>query len=325
VEITLSDGSIWRPADMGSPSGEPMTLRDGLVYSKNTITAQVAQDVGIPRIVALAKAMGVDQSRLDPVPSLALGTSPVTLLEMVTAYSTIAQQGQYHKPVLIRRISDRHGSVLAEFATETHRAMSADSAADLTDMLRGVVNRGTGTQIKSRFGIASDVAGKTGTTQNNTDGWFILMHPGLVAGAWVGFNDSRVTMRSNYWGQGGHNAILVVGDFFRSVQKAGLVNAKARFAAPHRPPPPPVEPPVPPSVDGARMDADPPGATGPTEIIIRQDANGSLVIGDKASVTTSRRAAPSPKSAEELDRALQGMQSASEPLPEPPPPPPPAQ
>jgi penicillin-binding protein 1A len=115
--------------------------------------------------------------------------------------------------------------------------MSADSALELVDMMRGVVSQGTGTLVKTRFGIVADIAGKTGTTQNNTDGWFILMHPQLVAGAWVGFNDSRVTMRSNYWGQGGHNAILLVGDFFRDTLKAGLIDAKASFASTRRSPP----------------------------------------------------------------------------------------
>jgi penicillin-binding protein 1A len=107
----------------------------------------------------------------------------------------------------------------------------------LIDMMRGVVNRGTGTAVRYRFGITGDVAGKTGTTQNNTDGWFIMMHPNLVAGAWVGFNDNRVTMRSNYWGQGGHNAILVVGDFFKAAIESGKIDAKAAFPGTKLPPP----------------------------------------------------------------------------------------
>jgi len=232
VEIRQGGNAVWRPTDMSGPSGNTMSLRDGLVYSKNTITAQVMQDVGITRVVALAKAAGVDQSRLDPVPSLALGTSPVTLLEMVNAYSTIANEGRHRKPLLVKRILDRHGNVIAEFGSPTRHAMSADSAVALLDMMRGVVSQGTGTMVKTRFGIVADIAGKTGTTQNNTDGWFILMHPQLVAGAWVGFNDSRVTMRSNYWGQGGHNAILLVGDFFRDSLQGGLIDPKLRFAAP---------------------------------------------------------------------------------------------
>jgi penicillin-binding protein 1A len=219
-----------------------MTLRDGLVYSKNTVTAQVAQDVGVSRIVALAQAMGVDQSRLDPVPSLALGTSPVTLLEMATGYATIAQQGQYRKPLSIRSILDRHGKVLAEFRGETRRAMSSDSARDLIDMMRGVVNRGTGTLVKSRFGITSDVAGKTGTTQDNTDGWFIMMNPQLVAGARVGFNDNSVTMGN--WGQGARSALPIVGEVFQGAFRNRWLDERAEFDIPrtrYEPAPPPPE------------------------------------------------------------------------------------
>jgi penicillin-binding protein 1A len=312
VEIRLNDGTVWRPTDMSAPSGEMMTLRDGLVFSKNVITAQVAQEVGVSRVADLARSLGVTQSRLDPVPSLALGTSPVTLMEMVNAYSTIAQQGQYHKPVMIKRITSRQGEVLAEFVGETRRAMSADAATDLIDMMRGVVNRGTGTQIKSRFGIVSDIAGKTGTTQNNTDGWFILMHPNLVAGAWVGFNDSRVTMRSDYWGQGGHNAILLVGDFFRAALKNKLVDTKARFppARPHPPEPAASWPSdhwsIDPNPPAENEESSTPAITSPNDVVMRRDGD-VVVIGDKAGIATSRPATDPPKSAAELDRVLQGM------------------
>ncbi|WP_426197311.1 penicillin-binding protein 1A [Massilia sp. DWR3-1-1] len=235
TNIKAGDGTIWRPTDMSGTTGNTMTMRDGLVFSKNTITAQVMQDVGLPGIVSLAKALGVNQSKLQAVPSLALGTSPVTLLEMVNAYATIAAQGEYRKPMFVTHITDRDGKEVARFAvTAPVRAMSQAGAVTLIDMLRGVVNRGTGTAIRNRFGILADVAGKTGTTQNNTDGWFILMHPNLVAGAWVGFNDNRVAMRSSYWGQGGHNALLLVGDFFKNALDAGKIDAAAQF--PNAPP-----------------------------------------------------------------------------------------
>ncbi len=236
VEIRFANNAVWRPTDMRSASGRMMTLREGLIFSKNTITAQVMQDVGVPGIVNLAQAMGVNQSKLDPVPSLALGTSPVTLLEMVSAYATIAQRGEYRQPVFIKRITDRAGKVLAEFGGDTRRGMSQQTAIELIDMMRGVVTRGTGQAMKSRFGIEADIAGKTGTTQNNADGWFIAMHPNLVAGSWVGFNDARVTMRSAYWGQGGHNALFVVGDFFRGALKGKLIDATAQFPRPARAP-----------------------------------------------------------------------------------------
>ena len=243
IEMRMGDGSVWRPTDVRPASGQSMTLRDGLVYSKNTITAQVMQDVGVKSVADLAKSMGVDRSPLDPVPSLALGTSPVTLLEMVSAYATIADQGSYRKPLYIRRITDRSGRVLAEFLPESpQRALSATAAIELIDMMRGVVTRGTGTQVRTRFGIVADIAGKTGTTQNNTDGWFILMHPQLVAGAWVGFDDQRVTMRSDRWGQGGRNAALVVGDFYKQVLQAKAIDVDAKFPPSRLPPPPPSVP-----------------------------------------------------------------------------------
>jgi penicillin-binding protein 1A len=138
----------------------------------------------------------------------------------------------------VRRITDRNGQVVADFGQQTpQRVLSQESAVTLIDMMRGVINRGTGTGIRYRFGITADVAGKTGTTQNNADAWFIMMHPNLVAGAWVGFNDNRVTMRSNYWGQGGHSAILLVGDFFKSVLGSGKISADALFPGGHKPEP----------------------------------------------------------------------------------------
>ncbi len=233
VEIPSGDGTVWRPTDVSAPSGREMTARDGLILSKNTITAQVMQQVGPKKTIALARKMGIKQSPLEAVPALALGVSPVTPLEMVSAYSTIAASGEYRKPILVNRVMDKDGKLLASFTTEAARAMSSQTAEDLIDILRSAVDRGTGQGVRSRFGIHADVAGKTGTTQNNADGWFILMHPRLVAGSWVGFNDARVTMRSNYWGQGGHNALLVVGDFFRQTLAARLIDGRAQFPRPH--------------------------------------------------------------------------------------------
>jgi penicillin-binding protein 1A len=95
--------------------------------------------------------------------------------------------------------------------------------------MRGVVDKGTGVAIRSRWGISADVAGKTGTTQDNTDGWFILMHPQLVAGAWVGFNDGRITLRSDYWGQGAHSALPMVGEVFQQALRAKVIDSKQQF------------------------------------------------------------------------------------------------
>lgn len=230
VEIPLSGGEVWRPTDEEAPTGQPITLRDGLVHSRNRITAQLMQQVGPARVARLAKAMGVRQSKLEEVPSLALGTSPVSLKEMVAAYATIANLGEYVEPMMVTRIEDSSGHLLEEFASASpQRALPDKVAYTLLDVMRGVIDRGTGHAIRQRFGIRADVAGKTGTTQDNADGWFILMQPQLVAGAWVGFNDGRVTLRSDYWGQGAHSALPVVGDFFQQALGRRLIDRQARF------------------------------------------------------------------------------------------------
>ncbi len=233
VNIVLEGGEVWSPSDAGAPTGKPMSLRDALAYSKNTIAAQLVQQVGPDKVAHLARDLGVRASPLEQVPALALGASPVSLLEMTNAYGSLVRGGQYRSPYLVTRIEDRNGQVLAEFAP--HPAQSVMEAQDsyaLLDMLRDVVDKGTGRAIRQRFGIQGDVAGKTGTTQNNADGWFILMHPQLVSGAWVGFNDARITLRSDYWGQGARSALPVVGDFTSRALRNQALERTARFVEP---------------------------------------------------------------------------------------------
>ena len=233
VEIDVGHGEIWRPRDGGPPSGRELSLREALAYSKNTITAELMQEVGPAKVAKLARAMGVRQSKLEAVPSLALGTSPVTLKEMVSAYGTIANGGDYVEPVMITRIEDRDGKLLEAFEPATPEAvLKPRTAWELYDLMRGVVDRGTGRAIRSQYGIRADVAGKTGTTQDYADGWFILMHPQLVTGAWVGFNDSRITLRSEHWGQGAHSALPMVGELTSRALRARIADPRARFEEP---------------------------------------------------------------------------------------------
>ena len=240
VSIRLpGGGGVWEPTDMSGPSYAPMTLRSGLVHSKNTITAQLMQEVGPERVVRLAQAMGIRYSKLEPVLSLALGTSPVSLREMVAAYGVIANGGHYVEPMLLTRIEDRSGRVLVEYQPmrEASEALPRPQALELVNVMRGVVDEGTGSAVRYRYGITADVAGKTGTTQENTDGWFILMHPQLVAGARVGFNE-KLAMGS--WGQGARSALPMVGEFFQQVLRNKWIDQKAEFAIPRpRPRPPP--------------------------------------------------------------------------------------
>lgn len=235
MEYVTPDGKVWRPTDIGEPSYQPVSLHDALARSKNTITAQVMHYVGADTVARLAQAMGVRDSRLAVVPSLGLGTSGVTLREMASAYATIANGGDYVAPLLVLSVEDRSGRVLESFRpAAAEPALSPAANADLLEAMRAAVDRGTGSAIRTRHKLKGELAGKTGTTQDNTDGWFILMHPRLVSGAWVGFNDSRITMPDS-WGQGARSALPMVGDFMRRIVDARLVDTAARFPAAPQP------------------------------------------------------------------------------------------
>ena len=232
VAIEMSDGVVWQPTNAsGTVSGQPVTLREGLATSRNTIAARLVDDVGARDLARTARRMGIE-SDLEAVPSLALGTSEVSLLEMAGAYATIAAGGMRRPPVVVTHVTDRDGNEVARFDRREKRALDPDVAVDLLDMMRGVVDGGTGSQLRSSFGARGDLAGKTGTTQDGADGWFLLMRPDLVVGAWVGFDDPRVTFRSSYWGQGGHNALRVVADANRAFQRDGLVDVRQAFPRP---------------------------------------------------------------------------------------------
>ena len=212
------EGQRWTPTNSGGgASGALVTLRQGLVYSKNTISARIVHEVGPGYVARVARRMGI-VSPLREVPSLALGTSEVTLLELTSAYGTLAAGGVRHVPIVVTRIEDKDGRVLADFSPTAERAIASSTAYTVVDMMRGVTSEGTGAAVRSRYGLRGDFAGKTGTTTQNADGWFVLMHPRLVVGAWVGFNDRRIAFRSSHWGQGGVGALSLVGDFMRRVQ-----------------------------------------------------------------------------------------------------------
>ena len=230
IEIETEGGDVWRPTDSRPPSGRNITLRGGLVYSKNIITAQLMQQVGADKVADLARKMGVNESPLEEVLSLSLGTSPVTLYEMVTSYGTMANGGRYIAPRFVTRIANSEGKVLAEFSMPKPKVvLPPEVDATLLEVMRGVIDRGTGSAIRTRYGLRADLAGKTGTTQNNTDGWFIMIHGQLVAGAWVGFNDNRITLRSDYWGRGAQSALPIVGEVFQQALRNRVIDARLKL------------------------------------------------------------------------------------------------
>jgi penicillin-binding protein 1A len=227
-------GQTWSPRNVGAVGDGYKSLAEGLATSDNIVTARVMTQLVDPAAVAFyARRMGVT-SRLDKVPALALGVSDVSLFEMAAAYSTLANGGLYHEPTVITRIEDRFGNVLYESVPSPQEALSESTAYTVVDMMRGAIQYGTAQRIRFQFGLGDyDLAGKTGTTQQSADGWFMLMHPDLVTGAWVGFNDRRIQFRTIAWGQGGRNALLLVGDYMRrATQAQNSPISRTRFPSP---------------------------------------------------------------------------------------------
>jgi len=224
--------TTWTPSNYnGESSGQMLTLSQGLANSKNTITARLGLDINPETVVQYARQMGIRNSTLQAVPSIALGTSNVTLLEMATAYSTLANGGLYNEPVSVTRIEDRYGNVLWEASPTPSEALRERTAYTVVDMMRGVIDYGTGQRIRTQFGLGEyDLAGKTGTTQRSADTWFMLMHPELVSGAWVGFDDQRLTFGTSFWGQGAHSALFLVGDYYRRIADSDSVSLLTKDA-----------------------------------------------------------------------------------------------
>ncbi|BDW92468.1 penicillin-binding protein 1A [Flagellimonas marinaquae] len=215
----------WTPKNAdGKYSGEDMTLKNALANSVNTITAQLIDRVGPGAVVSIAKSMGITKE-IPEVPSIALGTPDVSVYEMVGAFGTFANQGVYVKPVMVTRIEDRNGTVLYEYTPETKDVLSKDVAYAVVNLLQGVTEAGSGGRLRHTYGVNNTVykevvtgypyklynpiAGKTGTTQNQSDGWFMGMVPNLVTGVWVGGEERSIHFNRLAYGQGAAMALPI--------------------------------------------------------------------------------------------------------------------
>ena len=216
---TYADYDDWTPENSDGQYGGEYSVVGGLVGSVNTVAVQLAFSAGIRRVVALAEALGLEGVPAEP--SIALGTPSLTLEEMVGVYAAFARHGTTVPLTMVTRIEDRHGRVLYE-APEPgrgERAISRRTAEVLDFALRQVAKRGTGAGLASRYGVRSEVAGKTGTTQNQADGWFLGYTADYAVGAWVGGQYPSIRWRSLRLGQGARTALPIVGRFVRAYER----------------------------------------------------------------------------------------------------------
>jgi len=209
--ITVNTGGqVWSPK--GGGTGGSMTMRDGIANSVNVIAVRTAMDLApMDKVIELAHSMGV-KSELPNVLSLALGAGEVTPLEMTNAFGTFANEGIWVEPTSILKIEDRNGNIIEDFHPETKEVLSEETAYIMSDMMEDVIDYGTAESIRRYF--HRPAAGKTGTTQNYTDAWFVGFTPQFAAGVWLGFDDARIKFGGGY-GQGGKAAAPIWGKFMQ--------------------------------------------------------------------------------------------------------------
>lgn len=209
----------WTPPNSnGRYTGKRMTIRQAMARSVNSITAYVMKSIGAQNVVDYGYRLGLE-THLDPVPSLCLGTSDVSLFDMLGAYSTFVNEGVHTRPYFVTRIEDRTGKVLHEFTPRTHEAINEETAYLMIHMLKGATEVVGGTAQGLSMDIREDneIGAKTGTTNNASDGWFIGITENLVAGAWVGGDDRSIHFRSWLLGQGARTAMPIWEAFMRDV------------------------------------------------------------------------------------------------------------
>lgn len=225
-----SQEKIWCPKNSDAAYGGLVSLKYGLANSINTVTAWIMKQLGPKAVVSLAKKLGIT-SKMEPVPSLCLGVADLSVYELTGADAAFANKGVWIEPIYITRIEDKNGTVIKEFKPKTVEAMSEETAYIMLDLMKGVVdgayNRETGKRMGTGVRIRGSsrpyakfkgpLAGKTGTTQNNSDGWFIGLTPDLVTGVWVGAEDRSVRFRSTQLGQGANMALPVFGYYMQRV------------------------------------------------------------------------------------------------------------
>lgn len=229
------EGEKWTPRNTQVDYQVDYSMRGALAYSVNTVSVKLIQMAGVRKTMELAKAMGI-QSEMPDVPSIALGASSVSLMEMTTVYSCFANGGVTSTPYYIHSIRDLDGKVYDSFKPKGSgkRVLSEETASMMIALMKSVVNEGTAARLRYQYGVYNDIAGKTGTTQSNADGWFMAATPELVVGTWVGADDPRIRFRRTDLGQGSSTALPITAAFMKQVNNDPSYKAlsSAKFAAP---------------------------------------------------------------------------------------------
>ena len=220
----LVGDTTWTPksTDKDEWIGQTVTLKWGLTKSSNNISAYLMKQYGPEAMVEMMRKMGIG-CYLDPVNPLCVGSADISVYEMVAAYNTFPSKGVYASPIFVTRIEDNLGNVLGEFTNRKKEAISDYTAYLMANLMQGVVNSGTGVRLRAKYGLKGEIAGKTGTTNDQSDGWFIGYTPTLTAGVWVGAEDRQVHFESLSLGGGSNMALPIWGIFMKKVLADGTL------------------------------------------------------------------------------------------------------
>ena len=208
----------WTPKNSDGKYGGVLSLKEALANSVNSVTAYLMKKVGPKKVIDLARKMGI-KSAIPEAPSICLGTPDVSLYEMVGAYGTFGNKGIYTEPIFITKIEDRNGTILYQYEPKTTAVLSEEKAYAMINLMEDVTKKGTSIRLKYKYKFKNPIAGKTGTTQNNMDGWFMGMVPNLVTGVWTGCQDPAIRFSTTYYGQGANMALPIWAELMQRVYK----------------------------------------------------------------------------------------------------------
>ena len=221
VVIVVNRDETWSPQDTHADDTQ-VDLTWGLAHSSNSVSAYLMKQLGPAGMVSMMRKMGIG-GFIDPVVSLCVGAADLCVYDMVTAYNTYPSGGSYTNPIFVTRIEDSDGNVLGSFSDRKHEALSQKACANMVSMMRAVVDNGTGIRLRAKYGLKGQIAGKTGTTNDNSDGWFIGYTPRITAGVWVGAEDRYVHFENNNLGQGANMALPIWGIWMKKVLADGTL------------------------------------------------------------------------------------------------------
>lgn len=237
-KVTIVDkfGGSWTPSNADGSYGGMLSLKQALANSVNCVSAYLMKQFGPEAVIQVAQKMGIT-TPIKPYASIALGSADISVFEMVGAYGTFANKGIWTEPMYITRIEDKNGVVLQEFVPRKVEAINEETAYLMLNLMEGVTKIGTGQRLRGgAYHFTNPIAGKTGTTQNNSDGWFMGITPELVAGCWVGCEDRSIHFRSTGLGQGANTALPIWGLFMRKVFDDPKLNySQGEFTRPQKP------------------------------------------------------------------------------------------